>query len=182
MLRPAAFNAVISVPANELKNENIDATLIFGAGIKEVEERVKSAIDKKSRVKIIENFLESLIIRKNRFDDGRITEAVNILSARGGIVNMSSLSQHANLSHRHFERRFQAEIGITAKEFARVLRFQRAIHMKQLNNNLTLTNLAYVCGYHDQSHFTNDFKSISGLTPKQFFKIIPAFSDYYSFL
>ena len=34
---------------------------------------------------------------------------------------------------------------------------------------MSLTELAYDNGYFDQSHFIHDFRSMTGLTPKQFF-------------
>jgi AraC-like DNA-binding protein len=37
---------------------------------------------------------------------------------------------------------------------------------------ISLTELALEAGYYDQSHFTNDFKEITGLSPKQFIKMI----------
>jgi len=33
-----------------------------------------------------------------------------------------------------------------------------------------MTQLAFDNGYYDQSHFIHDFKSLTGLTPKAFFK------------
>ncbi|MBL7727053.1 MAG: helix-turn-helix domain-containing protein, partial [Dinghuibacter sp.] len=38
------------------------------------------------------------------------------------------------------------------------------------NRALRLTDIAYECGYFDQSHFIHDFKQFSGYTPAVFFK------------
>lgn len=34
---------------------------------------------------------------------------------------------------------------------------------------MSLNELAYENGYFDQAHFINDYKILTGLTPKQFF-------------
>ena len=34
----------------------------------------------------------------------------------------------------------------------------------------SMTQLTFDNGYYDQSHFIHDFKSLTGLTPKAFFK------------
>ncbi|WP_407933708.1 helix-turn-helix domain-containing protein [Aquimarina algiphila] len=35
----------------------------------------------------------------------------------------------------------------------------------------SLTEIAYICGFSDQSHFTRVFKSISGYLPKEYTKV-----------
>lgn len=37
------------------------------------------------------------------------------------------------------------------------------------NKKKSLTDIAYDCGYYDQSHFINDFKEFSGYHPSQYF-------------
>ncbi|MDA3881173.1 MAG: helix-turn-helix domain-containing protein [Prolixibacteraceae bacterium] len=32
-----------------------------------------------------------------------------------------------------------------------------------------MTDLAYESGHYDQAHFINDFKKLTGITPKQYF-------------
>ena len=43
-----------------------------------------------------------------------------------------------------------------------------------------MIDLAYKCGYYDQSHFINDFKSLSGLTPNQCFAENEVCSDFFA--
>ncbi|MBO9660186.1 MAG: helix-turn-helix domain-containing protein [Chitinophagaceae bacterium] len=38
------------------------------------------------------------------------------------------------------------------------------------NEYRTLTEIAYQCGYYDQSHFIHDFKEFSGYHPRHYFK------------
>ena len=44
----------------------------------------------------------------------------------------------------------------------------------------SLTTLAYDCGYYDQSHMINEFKMMSGMTPKQYFAMCEPTSDYFT--
>ena len=71
------------------------------------------------------------------------------------------------------------DIGISPKQYLKIIRFQSAIFLKQKNNNLNMTELSYESGYLDQSHFINDFKSLSGLTPKQYFAEKEIYSDFF---
>jgi len=53
-----------------------------------------------------------------------------------------------------------------------MIRFQAAIHAMNKSPNISLTDLALGLGYFDQSHFTKDFTSHSGMTPKKYLKHI----------
>ena len=62
---------------------------------------------------------------------------------------------------------FTEQIGMTPKIFCRVCRFQRAINEIQ-RRALPWTEIATGCGYYDQAHFINEFRTLSGLTPSDY--------------
>ncbi|MDR0207510.1 MAG: helix-turn-helix domain-containing protein [Bacteroidales bacterium] len=96
-----------------------------------------------------------------------------------GNINVNQMASEACLSRKQFERIFAEHIGISPKKYLKIIRFQSAIFQKQQNNNLNMTELSYESGYFDQSHFINDFKSLSGLTPKQYFAENEICSDFF---
>lgn len=65
------------------------------------------------------------------------------------------------------------------KQFLRTIRFQNTLHEKQKNKEISLTELAYNCGYFDQSHMIYDYKLLSGKTPSQYFSECEPYSDYF---
>ncbi len=69
---------------------------------------------------------------------------------------------------RQFERKFKQFSGFSPKLFSRIIRFQSAIK-KYDDKKMPLTEIAYECGYYDQSHFIHDFKEFSGYSPMQYF-------------
>ena len=85
-----------------------------------------------------------------------------------GSVNISAMAREHALSTRQFERKFKEVAGLSPKLYSRIIRFQAATKHK-LNGRCDLTEVAYACGYYDQSHFINDFREFSGYTPKEFF-------------
>ncbi|MBW6537542.1 MAG: AraC family transcriptional regulator [Mariniphaga sp.] len=44
---------------------------------------------------------------------------------------------------------------------------------------MSRTQLAFNCGYYDQSHMIHDFKSLSGFTPGEYFACCEPYSDYF---
>ncbi|MCK5097033.1 MAG: AraC family transcriptional regulator, partial [Desulfobacteraceae bacterium] len=52
------------------------------------------------------------------------------------------------------------------KQFIRLVRFQKTIEkLKKIDAYKTYTDIAYECGFTDQSHFIKEFKSLSGVSP-----------------
>jgi len=68
------------------------------------------------------------------------------------------------LSARQLRRLTQLHLGLSPREFARVLRFQHTLQAM----DATSYKPAWVEHYYDQPHFIREFKSLSGLTPTEF--------------
>ena len=92
----------------------------------------------------------------------------------GGTLRVSELAAGTGWSGRHLTSRFRAEIGLTPKAAARVIRFDRARQL--LVRNLTgatadggvlLADLAADCGYFDQAHLAREFRALAGCPPSQ---------------
>lgn len=64
---------------------------------------------------------------------------------------------------KHFRKYFSCTLG----EYLRKLKVNKSISLIK-NSDLTLTDIAFQCGFSDQSHFTRTFKSYVGFLPKNF--------------
>jgi transcriptional regulator GlxA family with amidase domain len=62
---------------------------------------------------------------------------------------------------------FQAEIGMTPKAIAQLLRFNRALRLLCQSARPSLSEMALDCGYYDQAHFNRDFRTYCGFTPTE---------------
>ncbi|HWB25133.1 MAG TPA: AraC family transcriptional regulator [Chitinophagaceae bacterium] len=67
---------------------------------------------------------------------------------------------------KHFPRHF----GCTLSEYTRRLKVDRAIALVK-QKELPLTDIAYSCGFADQSHFIRVFKSQTGYAPGEYRKV-----------
>lgn len=65
-------------------------------------------------------------------------------------------------------RRFRREIGLTPKEFSRLVRFN-ALLVKAARPGRDWSALAARLGYYDQAHMISEFKRLTGFTPGAFF-------------
>lgn len=64
---------------------------------------------------------------------------------------------------KHFRKYFACTLG----EFLRKLKVEKSMTFIK-NSHLPLTEIAYICGFSDQSHFTKVFKETTGFLPKDF--------------
>jgi AraC-like DNA-binding protein len=85
-----------------------------------------------------------------------------------GVTRIGELQQNHRIQARRLERIFLEEIGVTPKIFCRIVRFNHAKSMIERNPDVDLRQLAYECGYADQSHFTRNFREMFGRTPAGF--------------
>jgi transcriptional regulator GlxA family with amidase domain len=92
-------------------------------------------------------------------------------------VDVNALAGKCFLSRRQFERNFKACSGFSPKLYTRIIRFQAAAKEYGMQYQ-SLTDIAYRCGYYDQSHFIHDFKEFSGFHPKEYFYGKPEGLDY----
>ncbi|MCG6141597.1 helix-turn-helix domain-containing protein [Leptospira mtsangambouensis] len=90
-----------------------------------------------------------------------------ILEKKGN-CEIGKLSKKHGLSERTLQRRFQNYVGLTPKKFSTIIRFQSSLNEINTENKFSLTDIAYVSGYSDQSHFIRQFKSFTKQKPFQF--------------
>lgn len=167
-LYPFAMAELFGIPALALTNEMIDTGTILGAAGKELEEKMMLAPDNQSRMAIITQFLESKLARRKIKHNG-ISETIRQIIRTDGMSNVQRLAEDSFLSMRQFQRNFKEHAGFSPKLFTRIARFQTALRKYPEKESLSLTDIAYDCGYYDQSHFIHDFKEFSGHHPGTYF-------------
>ncbi len=83
-----------------------------------------------------------------------------------------SLKELANATGVHpitISKHFRKYFGCTLGEYMRKLKVNKSISLIK-NSDLNLTDIAFRCGFADQSHFTRTFKNYTGLLPRDFRK------------
>jgi AraC-like DNA-binding protein len=167
-LYPFAFKSLFAMPATDLSDGMIDSESLFGIDGKVLEEQVMLARDDERRVELVSSF----ILRKMKTTpchEAAFIQQVRSVIDRNTILSITSFAKNCNLSRRQFERKFKDLSGFSPKDFIDVTRFKNV--MTQLENGQTsLADIAIQAGYYDQSHLTNEFKRLSGYTPREYMK------------
>ncbi|MCO4293181.1 helix-turn-helix domain-containing protein [Solitalea sp. MAHUQ-68] len=175
-LFPFSIPRLLSIASNELTNQIPDLKSLLGQSGVDLEEKMMLALDNTARVKIVSEFLINRL-QQQRKAPAIIQQAIVEAIRKEGKINIGEFPDQFFLSTRQFERQFKENAGFSLKTYSRILRFHSAL--KEFGDKqISLTELALNCGYYDQSHFVNDFKSFSGYTPGQYFKGFAEGTEY----
>jgi AraC-like DNA-binding protein len=152
----------------DLENRAVPLPEIFGERATLLEKQVVASGNSLQRIELIETFLLSALSDPKVIDT--ITRScVELILQTQGQVGMGQLAGQLQVNRRNLERRFNAAIGMSPKQLARVVRLQAALKMLEQGKFTSLTSLAYEHGYYDQAHFIKDFREFTGMSPKSFF-------------
>lgn len=179
VFHPLGIIPCLTFPINELYNQYIDIDDIEDTKLKELKEMILHEENVCSCIKFIENFLLEKI---NGFADYNYTRIFNSIQlAKKHIqIGVSDLADNACLGYRHFKREFSRYLGMDPKEYLRVIRFQKALYILQNNPRLDMADLAYSCGFYDNSHLVKEFRWMTGYTPSEYLSSRNLHSTFFS--
>lgn len=176
---PHGLAAFIDMPVYELTDRVTDVGSLFGKNAWELEQQLGNAPNEAERVRLLTGFLTKRL-RRSSVKTDMAANAVRTIMTTGGNIAVNKLAMDACMSERQFERVFLASVGVSAKAFSKIVRFQHSIRAAQSGKQTTLTQLAHDSGYYDQAHYIRDFKAFAGVTPVQYFSGIHALSDLFT--
>lgn len=112
--------------------------------------------------------LEHLLLTNLKYEvPSKFKEALYLISCDNNCnLTVDSLAKNLDISTSSLFRLFKNNLGQNPKSYLKTVRFRSSLS-EILNSQKTLTNVAYINQYFDQSHFINDFKSFSGYSPNQ---------------
>lgn len=166
-LYPQAVPLLFSISADELTGQMTEIDLLAGSQGRSTEDAIANAADHAARVQLLEGFIEARALESARATLP-VFRSIQLIIGQRGLVKIADLPSTACLSTRQFKRQFLRYTGFTPKLFSRIVRFQSAMEFYG-TSNVSLSEIAYRCGYYDQAHFTNDFRELSGIHPGRFF-------------
>jgi AraC-like DNA-binding protein len=99
-----------------------------------------------------------------------ITPMAAVIERSAGAVKVEALAEKFRITPRWLEKQFTEQVGLSPKQYARIVRFQQMMHYAVTRPQVVWTDLAYRFGYADQSHLIKDFQRFTGLSPSHIFE------------
>lgn len=167
-LYPHTAPLLFGIPANNLSDNNLDVASLFGHEGRSLEDKVMCASTNVKRIELISDFLlNKLSIPQKR--SACLSTFIRHAIVKGTMPSVSDMANACNLSIRQLERDFKSLSGFSPRLFSKLTRF-RYLMENLPTKSYSMSDLAYEFNYYDQSHFINEFKRFTGLTPTQYLK------------
>ena len=82
-------------------------------------------------------------------------------------ISLEDVARHVYLSRSYLSSIFKEETGQSLFSYINQVRVEKS-KLYLLDNNVSLVDVAALCGFEDQSYFTKVFKKETGLSPKKY--------------
>jgi AraC-like DNA-binding protein len=173
-LLPGAAPLLLGAAASELAERHTPLEDLWGAGVREIEERLALAGPDQDRLALFESILAERLPRVR----GIHPAVAGALAGLGAHEGVRSLVSRSGYSHRRFVALFREAVGLSPKLYSRVLRFRRMLERAAAPAPPPWATLALDAGYSDQAHLSREFRELAGVTPGEYRALAPAASHH----
>jgi AraC-like DNA-binding protein len=147
------------------------ATDVGGRALNGLRDAVMRATNFETRVQAAERWLGERLGGVRPYDE--IDHAARLLRRSRGTLDLDQLAVATGLGRRQLQRRFIAQVGVTPKLYARIVRFDALLTERDAHPGRHWTKLAQDFGYFDQAHLQRDFHAFAGTAPGGFASPLP---------
>ena len=158
----------LNITMSDIANRCLDLGDLLGdAEADRLADSLHDAADWPARFDLMDRFLLERLRRGPPMSPD-VAWALKSLQASHGGRSIGALSRDLACSRKSLIQRFHAQVGLSHKAVASILRFADAVVRIRAVDEESWVELAIACGYYDQAHFNRDFRRYSGRTPREF--------------
>ena len=168
VFQPGGGYPFFGVPLAELVDRTIPLRDLWGVHADEVLDHLVATATNSMRLTVLQQALVRRMHGAHTFEPFAapvVREAVARLST--GRTTLTEIASDLHLSGRSLRRAFSAVVGLPPKQYARIVRFQRAA-TGAARGVRSWSELATASGYFDQAHLCADFRDFARLSPTAF--------------
>lgn len=167
-LYPFASQYLLDVNPRELNDDCYDLFQLKQINVEAYAKKLRATEVLEEWVDILSKLTEELITYNQVPKDDQIQQAIALIIKYGGQLPIKTVRDQIYLTERTFERKFSAQVGLTPKQFAKIIQFKSSLRQLTDENYCQLLDVGYDGGFSDQSHFIRSFKKYTGKTPSEF--------------
>lgn len=161
-LSPRAAYALLGVSLRELDGSVTGLEELWGRHERCLREQLIDATTWQERLILMGGFLTKRAARAPSMTP-EVAAAWDSIVAHRGRIGIGDLAASCGWSRKRLWSRFSAEIGLTPKRAAMLVRFDHAARALSAGENAA--DVALACGYVDQPHLHRDVLAFAGCTP-----------------
>ena len=169
-LYPFASKYLLNIDPKVLNDECYDLLQIKYLNVEGYQENLKSSNRIDEQVEIISSLMRELIRSHNVYKNDNIQKAISLILHSNGQIRIKELLEELPLTERTLERSFKSYVGLSPKQFSKIIQFQSSLNQLTEAKFEKLTDVGLDSGFTDQSHFIRTFKSYTGQTPSFYYR------------
>lgn len=166
VFKPQGFYQLFGIKISDFTKYALDGNSLFKDEIYFLHEQLQSFYNVNDMKILFENYI-SKYVKQSVHQSCLINEIISYMGKSAGMIRVSQICKIFNIGSRSLQRLFKDEIGLSTMELMQILRINKAIRLLNGEKDFDLSEISYLCGYYDQSHFIKDIRKITGTTPGQ---------------
>ena len=177
VLNPKSLPIILKDSASTITDRVIRVDEIW-PGCRFLPEQLRDQKSQFARLNILDTFLRQLFREKTPKTD-EVEGAINRIFNLSGQVRVNELAAYERISIRSLTRKFNEKVGMSPKQYARVIRFRALMNYILRHPEICWLDITYQFGYYDQAHFIKDFQQMTGNSPSQYLGLDQSFDGLF---
>lgn len=164
---PGGAARFFGMPAGHLRDAVVELDAIWGHEADTLRQALVETPTPRAKFALLER---QLLARHNlaKAPDPLVQHALQQFLDAPHLARIDHVARSTGLSHRSFIERFERVVGLSPKRYCRILRFQHVLRRLGGQAPVSWASVAADCGYYDQAHFIQEFRTFSGLVPTRY--------------
>jgi AraC-like DNA-binding protein len=168
---PYGFFRLYGMPADDVKGQIVDASLIYGNQINSLNYDLRADVSYTASITLIEQYFKSLL-KNPKLDTEQLGQVMGSVIQAKGQVTIKQLTDTTGFTERKLERLFKTAIGIPPARYLQIVKLHYFLSLiRSEGKTASLTMAGLESGYYDQAHLIHNFKQATGLTPTQYLSV-----------
>ncbi|NJN52615.1 MAG: helix-turn-helix transcriptional regulator [Gammaproteobacteria bacterium] len=164
--KPGGAATLLPDPIYEFDNRHVALEEVLGGEARRLRDLLDPMLSEHALLTVIQDFL---IDRVSTDLHPVVRGALAMMEGDCDVPPLvGAIVEQSGYSHRRFNELFRKSVGLGAKSFSRVMRFQRALRTIENSGEIDWADTALACGFYDQAHMIHEFNQHGGMTPMQY--------------
>jgi len=163
---PTGFHRLFGISMPQLVDIATPSDSLGSRVIDDLVSAVRLAPDFAARARAADDWLAHRLARSRPAE--AVDNIARLIRRTMGAPSVALLAQRLEISPRQLQRRFNEQVGLPLKLYARTVRFDAVLRAREKRPDISWTELAHCYGYFDQAHLLRDAHSFTGMAPTAF--------------
>ncbi len=165
LFEPIGFHSLFGIDMRHLVDQTMGARDVL---LHEIVQKIRLTLPQASLEAGHDQLHELLASMPKSLPPGWLQNLYDKIKASLGALKLTEAYQEIGLSARHVSDTFKTHVGVSPKVLCRIYRLEALLEQIDPATPVNWSTLAHEFGFTDQAHFNKEFRTFSGLQPKEY--------------